>query len=347
MRPKSTPFTRLAASAYELGTKARKLAYDNGLIKSVRIDRPVISVGNITAGGAGKTPLTILLVERLQSMGLRVCVLSRGYGAQEPPKDRPRIVCDGHDILVDAARSGDEPQMIAQKTMASVVIYPSRVEAAQLALDALEPDVFVLDDGFQHWQLERDLNILVMDAREPIGNGELLPAGPLRESPAAIERAHLIAINHGAEVADTLPPEFESWAPHFEVWMKPVEVCDFGADKGQDCEGLKGEKVMLVSAIARAQRFKTTVENLGATVVKHQAYRDHYNISAGELQRDLRFAAQVGATAVLVTEKDAARLEVLCVMPVPIKVLRMSMQVHSNAAVLDSALGRLLGEETA
>lgn len=344
MRPKSTPLTRIAAGAYELGTKARKLAYDIGLVKAVKVDRPVISIGNITAGGAGKTPLTILLVQWLQARGLKVCVLSRGYGAQEPPSDRPRIVCDGETILENAARSGDEPQMIAQRTKACVVVYPNRVEAAQLAIDALEPDVFVLDDGFQHWRLERDLNILIMDAREPLGNGQLLPAGPLRESPEAVERAHLIAVNHGPTIAEETNMEFESWAPNFEVRMSPQDVCTLAGDEAEDCVSLAGQKVYLVSGIARPERFKETLENLGAEVLAHKAYGDHYNISEGELSRDLEQAEKLGADCVLITEKDAARMTPRLHTNLPLKVLRMEMEVYAGADILDEALGRLLGE---
>ena len=343
MREKSNPFTRTLARAYELGTKARKLIYDSGLIELVRVERPVISVGNIVAGGAGKTPLTIMLVERLQARGLKVCVLSRGYGAETPPTDRPRIVCDGNDVLVDVKKSGDEPQMIAKRTSACVVVYPDRVEAARLAIEALEPDVFVMDDGFQHWRLARDLNILIMDAREPLGNGELLPAGPLREPAEAIEKAHLIAINHGSELTDEVHDQFEEWGPNFQVHLSPTGLRPFGEQTLQACDSLANKKVALVSAIARSERFKTTVENLGAEVVLHHAYRDHYNISPGELTADIRKAQSLGAEMILVTEKHGARIHRLGEWKLPIFVLCMNLTIHEGEERLEAALDRLLG----
>lgn len=346
MRPKSNPVTRTLSRAYGLGTRVRKLIYDSGLIKAVRIDRPVISVGNIVAGGAGKTPLTIMLVELLQARGLKVCVLSRGYGAQEPPIDRPRIVCDGQDILLDAARSGDEPQMIAQRTSACVVVYPDRVEAAQLALDALQPDVFIMDDGFQHWRLQRDLNILVMDAAAPLGNGELLPAGPLRESSEAIEKAHLIAVNHGPRLRDEISDKFEEWGPSIQVVMRPEKFVRLASDHSENLNLIKDKSVAVISAIARPERFVETVKALGGRIVFQQAYRDHHNISCGEFSSNHQTAKAAGAEIVLITEKDAARMQTSVVGAPPVFALAMNMEIVEGAYRLEAALDRLLGVAT-
>jgi len=321
----------------------RGLAYDLGWISTHRVSKPVVSIGNLTLGGAGKTPLTILFVERLQAMGLKVCVLSRGYGAKDPPKDRPRIVCDGNEILVGVERSGDEPLLIAQRTKAMVVVFPNRVAAAKLAIESLEPDIFVLDDGFQHWKLQRDLNVLVMDAKSPLGNGQLLPAGPLRESEEAIERAHLIAFNHGASEPDALRQDVLSWAPHFEVSMTAESCVDCWTGEPLPLEEILHRPAWLISGIARPERFRQTAEQVGVRVIGHKAFRDHYNVSHGEFTRQLEQAEQAGAECILTTEKDAVRLPRIQSWRLPVYAVRMSMQIVGDTDAFDQAIERLVG----
>ena len=321
----------------------RGLAYDLGWVSTHGVSKPVVSIGNLTVGGAGKTPLTILFVERLQAMGLKVCVLSRGYGAKEPPKDRPRIVCDGNDVLVGVERSGDEPLLIAQRTKAMVVVYPDRVAAAKLAIESLEPDIFILDDGFQHWKLERDLNVLVMDAKSPLGNGQLLPAGPLRESEEAIERAHLIAFNHGAGEPADLSHDIRSWAPHFEVSMMAESCVDCWSNEVLPLETVFERPAWLVSGIARPERFRQTAEQVGVNIVGHKAFRDHYNLSHGEFTRQLEQAKEAGAECILTTEKDAVRLPRIQSWGMPVYAIRMSMKIVGDPIAFEQAVERLLG----
>ena len=176
----------LAVGAVPYGEllRVRAWAYATGLLPSRRLGRPVISVGNITVGGTGKTPMTALIARYLMGQGKRVAVLSRGYGGTS--RGEARIVSDGSKLLLSASEAGDEPYLLAKELPGlMVVIGHDRYEAGRLAERELNPDLFILDDGFQHLRLQRDLNILLLDGRNPFGNGLTLPAGLLREPRSA------------------------------------------------------------------------------------------------------------------------------------------------------------------
>jgi len=169
----------------------RTWAYARGLFTVHRLSRPVISIGNITAGGTGKTPVTAWIARHLLEQGLRVAVLSRGYGGSL--EGETAIVSDGRNLLLGPDQCGDEPYLLASTIPGVMVVIGSdRYRAGLLAMERLAPDCFLLDDGFQHLRLYRDLNILLMDCSNPLGNGRVLPAGPLREVPAARQRADLL-----------------------------------------------------------------------------------------------------------------------------------------------------------
>jgi len=174
------------SSAYGLAMKARQALYRSGRFRVHDLGVPVISVGNLTTGGTGKTPLVEWIATELAQTGLRVCILTRGYGRRNA--GTRVVVSDGNEIISDAARAGDEAALLAErlKGQGAVITDADRVSAARWAVENLQSDVFVLDDGFQHLRVRRDLDILTIDATNPWGNGRLLPSGILRESPAAI-----------------------------------------------------------------------------------------------------------------------------------------------------------------
>lgn len=192
-----------AALAYGLLQRLRAALYRSGFVASRRLPRPVVSIGNIAAGGTGKTPVTAHIARLLIGQGLSVAVLSRGYGGTL--EGRCAVVSDGTSMLMTAEECGDEPYLLAS-TMPGliVVIGPDRYQAGCLALERLNVDIFLLDDGFQHLRLQRDLDILLLDCAKPFGNGWTLPAGLLREPPAAVRRADLIIRTRCPEV--DIPP---------------------------------------------------------------------------------------------------------------------------------------------
>src|ERR1041385_4083605 len=183
---------------YGVGVRARNGLYRRGVRKSVDVGVPVISVGNLTTGGTGKTPLVEMLAARMAAEGSRVCVLTRGYGRGS----RGRVVVsDNSCVLADVNEAGDEPLLLAEnlRGRAAVVCDKNRVAAARWAIENLGSQAFVLDDAFQHQQIQRDVNILTIDATNAFGNGKLLPAGILRESSTGMRRANCIVITRANE----------------------------------------------------------------------------------------------------------------------------------------------------
>ncbi len=187
---------------YGAVTRTRHALYQSGLLPVHNVGAPVISVGNITAGGTGKTPLVAWLARAAAAEGRRVCVLSRGYKRADP--GRRVLVSDGKQLLAGAREGGDEPRLLAENLLgaAAIVSDADRVAAAVWARQHLGSDLFILDDGFQHFRIQRDLNIVVLDATDPWGGGRFLPRGRLRESPSGLRRADCIVMTRAELTAD-------------------------------------------------------------------------------------------------------------------------------------------------
>lgn len=307
--------TSLLAYAFGGLVRARGALYDRGLLHIDRAERPVISVGNIAAGGTGKTPFTILLANRLHARGERVAVLSRGYGATSP---RNRAV------IVDAKSSrsedvGDEPILIARKTNALVVVAKKRIDAARSAI-AEGASVLLLDDGFQHRRLARDLDIVLLDAADPYRGG-LLPRGRLREPPSALERADLIAII--GELGE--PPNDLPDRPLLRVAVRPQPTCE-----------LKNKRVALIAGIGRPERFEQTVRELRAEIVYTRYFRDHQRFDPTEAIAEARTK---NAELLLTTEKDHARRPHPELIPLPIEHHLIAGEAHLEEAI-DEVLKR-------
>ena len=193
-------------------TETRLALYRRGLLNVSKLDAPVISVGNITTGGTGKTPLVEYIARALAAEGRKVCILTRGYG-RENPKARV-LVSDGQQVLASENEAGDEPRLLAENLqgIAAVISDADRFAAGQWAISELGSEVFILDDGFQHLRLARDLNVATIDATDPWGGGRLLPRGRLREPRAGLARADCIVITRAdqADDFDSLKREIES-----------------------------------------------------------------------------------------------------------------------------------------
>ncbi|MBI4822328.1 MAG: tetraacyldisaccharide 4'-kinase [Deltaproteobacteria bacterium] len=284
------------------GVGARTLAYRVGFLRPVRLERPVVSVGNLTVGANGKTPLVICLANRLSELGVRVAVVSRGYGAlMRSP--RPVIVSRGQGPVVEASVAGDEPILIATKSRARVVVFPDRVRAARVAIDELDAEVILLDDGFSHRRIFRDLDLLLLDHHRPLGNGKLIPAGTLREPRRAIRRAQaLIRV-----VSSDQPKHWPLPEPIAEMSFAPATLTDLA---GRDLmpSDLENARVLVFAAIGRPTRFLNTVRSLGAEIVATRFLEDHSPVDA-ELWASARLARAQGAK-VVITEKDRMKVSV-------------------------------------
>src|SRR5829696_5569929 len=214
---------------YGAVTRTPLSMYRRGTFHTTKLDRPVISVGNITTGGTGKTPLVEWVARTLAAQGKKVCILTRGYGRKDPHLQV--IVSDGYGVLASPSEAGDEPYLLATKLagQAAVISGADRIAAGQEAINDFGTEVFVLDDGFQHLRLARDLNIVCIDATNPWGGGRLLPHGRLRESLDGLARADCVVLTRCDQVesVDALRDEVRGLvgeATIFESRMRPVCV---------------------------------------------------------------------------------------------------------------------------
>lgn len=307
MRPLLIPLSWLYGGAVAL----RNLAFDSGIFRQVDVGRPVISVGNLTAGGTGKTPLVEILVRGLAARGTDVCILSRGYGRRTKGVV---LVSDHGTLQATAAEGGDEPVQLARSIQAaSVVVGERRVDAARRALSDLKPDLFVLDDGFQHRAIRRTLNILVLDARHDITREPMLPAGLRREPVRGIRRADIVVFSRVANDNGRVPWEHElvRWfdGPVVAFAVAPAGIVDIRTGAPLELAALRKRRVLAFSAIGDNAQFVQTLESLGAEVVRSHGFRDHYRFRANDIRRVTEQAQQEHVDALVTTEKDLARFQ--------------------------------------
>ena len=293
---------------YGMIVALRNHLYDLGILKQVKLPCPVISIGNITAGGTGKTPMTVLTANGLKAHGFRPAVLSRGYGGSLTTSGN--VVSDGASILLSPDAAGDEPVLIARATPGiPVVTGPDRCVSGQLAIAKFGADVLVLDDAFQHRRLFRNVNIVLLDEDRPFGNGRLLPAGPLREPPAALKRAGVIVetgISRGAK--ERKKPAVPENIPVFRARYQPLDIIQ-GKDNQILPPGLlQGKKIYAFTGIAAPDKFRATLEEQGTTIIKFLAFPDHYFYKQADVQAIAGEVKALNAEMVITTEKDGVKL---------------------------------------
>jgi tetraacyldisaccharide 4'-kinase len=297
-----TPFAWL----YSLVLRLRAQLYRLGVLKIYSLPRPVVSIGNITVGGTGKTPVTAYIARFLLTQGYRVAVLSRGYGGSL--EGQTCVVCDGASIKLSALECGDEPYLLASTVPGLMVVIGSdRHAAGQLALQQLAPDIFLLDDGFQHLRLQRDLNILLLDFSRPFGNGWTLPAGVLREPPAAVSRADLVIFTRVAEGA-TLATD-TGGIPACISRHTIVDLLPLGTHTPVPFSRCLGHNVLAFAGIADPDSFFEGLRAQGLNLVCCLRFPDHaiYN---KELCDEIADAMRTsGADLIVTTEKDGVKLE--------------------------------------
>ncbi len=298
--------------AYRVGLAVRETAYARGLLVRGRLPCPVISVGNLTVGGTGKTPAAELVARWLVDDGRRVVVVSRGYGRRGGAP--VELVSDGAEPRLPAERAGDEPLLLARRLPGvGVVVGADRLAAGQWAIARLRPDVVLLDDGFQQRRLLKDVEIVCLDARAPWGPGGLFPRGTLRESPSALRRAHLV-IATGASGRRDLGPLFEAIrryagpAPCLAADYEVEGVDDLASGARHPDAALRGRAVLAFAGIAGPERLAETLAAHGATVRDLVAFPDHHVYERRDLVAVARRARAVGAEVMVTTEKDGVRL---------------------------------------
>lgn len=280
----------------------RKLLYSKGLLPTRRVGAPVIVVGNLTVGGAGKTPLVIWLAQWLKARSHRPGVLSRGYGGALAPGTARRVETGDDPALV-----GDEPALLARRAGCPVSVCSSRVKAAETLLRGGECDILLCDDGLQHTALARDLEIVVIDGERGFGNGFFLPAGPLREPLSRLNAVDLVVVNAGArgqkQAEERFPGLSAPASPRrFIMERVPLPACSLRDGRERALADFRGEKVHAVAGISHPERFFSMLEDCGIALERH-AFPDHHSFRPA----DLAFAGGDGPPTLLMTEKDAVK----------------------------------------
>lgn len=284
-------WARLLAGVYGRGVALRRWLYARGLRRRVAAGVPVIVVGNLIAGGSGKTPLAIALIERLRAEGYAPGLASRGYGRAR--EDAALWV----EADADAAETGDEPLLVARRTGVRVRVDRDRAAAAR-ALAAAGCDVVVCDDGLQHYRLRRDIEIEVIDGRRRYGNARLIPAGPLREPAARSAEAAFRVLNCGVD-DPRADPVGEAGFGEWPMRLKTRRAVPLAGGRAVPLEAFAGRRVHAVAGIGDPERFFATLRAHDIAVVPH-AFPDHHRYVAA----DLRFGSDL---PVLMTEKDAVK----------------------------------------
>lgn len=328
----------LASIPYGLVVNARNKAYGIGLLSRKRFPCPVLSVGNLTVGGTGKTPLTMAIAQRLSKEGIRVAILSRGYGRKEASR---AIVSDGREILLGPEEAGDEPYLMARSLPGiPVLVGKDRYQTGRLALERFSVRGLLLDDGFQHQRVCRNLDILLLDSRLGFGDGHLLPRGPLREPLKGIRRAHMVVLTkmEGATECGALEETIHRLYPQAELYYSHYEPTGLVGPEGEreDVSVLRGKRVFALSGIADPRYFVRLLSRCGAVLCGEAIFPDHHTYKVSDLTC---LEEKVNCCDYLVTtEKDMVKLVRFSPFPVPLRALRVEMRLYPEASFFERIL---------
>jgi len=323
----------LCSLIYRLIVYVRNRLYDRQILMPTRLSCPVISVGNITVGGTGKTPCVIMMAQMLQRHGYLPAVISRGYGGKNP---KPvNIVSDGINILLNAEDSGDEPLLIARSLPnVPVITGAKRRLTGQAAIDQFGATVLICDDAFQHRQIFRDIDIVLLDAEKPFGNGHLLPRGELREPVNSLHRAGCIILTR-ADKKESLNPDVNriagpSHIPIFRAAHRFKEIISPTENIRLPQGELRGKKVCAFCGIARPESFKKLLVEAESRLLLFIPFPDHYAYDYYELEELKKQFQALGADCWVTTEKDAVRLTAHPEFLKMLWVLRMEMEIEPS-----------------
>jgi tetraacyldisaccharide 4'-kinase len=301
------------AFVYGLIVRLRLLCYRFGWFRSSQVSCRVVSVGNLTVGGTGKTPIVILLAQWLQAKGQCVAVLSRGYKRTKGASNL--LVSDGAKILADSSEAGDEPFLIARRCPETIVAVGADRAALGRWVSAQCPvDCMILDDGFQHLALRRDVDLVLLDATDAVGLDAMVPAGRLREPLRGLERASAVVVTRADSKEDVEAIHRrlrEAGLPCddlIEVVFKPESLVSVQGDDNKPLEWCRRKRTWLVSGIGNSESFRRSAVSVGVEVVGETVFRDHHRYHADDVRRIRADAQSAGADIVLTTEKDAGKL---------------------------------------
>ncbi|MHB8652321.1 MAG: tetraacyldisaccharide 4'-kinase [Terriglobia bacterium] len=332
------------AAGFRMGVALRTAAYRRGWLATRRLNRPVVSVGNLSVGGTGKTPFVAFLAERLLAHGLKPGILTRGYGRR-----------NGADLIAiepgvgrapDPREVGDEPALLARKLpQVPIIVCADRYRAGRLAEDKFKVDVHILDDGFQHFALARDVDIVLLDTTQDLSDRELLPAGRLREPCVALVRAHCVVLTR-SELADPRPAEervrkINSKAGIFHCSTKLQGVMDISNGKLIALQAALDGPVYAFCGIGNRPAFFADLEKWGFSVAARSEYPDHHIYKPDEITRLVANARKAGVKILLTTEKDALNFPRMEKTGIPIFACVIQAEVREADALEEALFDRI------
>ncbi len=301
---------------YTFVVQGRNRLYERGWFAPRRLPKPVISVGNLTVGGTGKTPVVIWLANWLQSRGQRVAILSRGYRRKNSAKHI--LVSNGRDILSTPAEVGDEPFLMARQCPGVVIaVGRERYEVGHWVLEQGPIDCFILDDGYQHRQLYRNLNLLLIDAMDREGIRAMFPAGRLREPLSAAHRATEILVTRstptasGPSMSQVLEDSIGLKVSPIQVIFDSEDVVNIRTNETYPIDRVKGKHALIFSGVGNPSAFHATVKSMGVVIEQELVFPDHYAYSSRDCDEIKKLAQSSNVQCVLTTEKDAVKVESL------------------------------------
>jgi tetraacyldisaccharide 4'-kinase len=356
----TSAFLLALSKLYELAVQVRLFLWRHRIFRDHTLGCQVVSIGNLTVGGTGKTPVVEVFARALQQAGRRVAVLSRGYKSTPRPlwqrivakitfqedKVPPKIVSNGQSLLLDSEQAGDEPYMLASNLKDVVVLVDkNRVKSGRYAISRFGCDTLLLDDGFQYLSLKSRLDICLIDRNSPFGNHYLLPRGTLREPIWNLKRANYIFITKsnelGAKKLRKAIRQFNSKAEIIECAHQPLYLEDVFTGERHELELLRERDIAAISGIAVPQSFEEGLCNLGAKVVYAKRYADHHRYTQQEIINMINRSLKRGATAILTTEKDAVRFPKIDRRDIPIYYLRVEIKIIAGAKDFDEAVAKI------
>ena len=340
---------RLLSHVYLWLVQLRLRSYRKRLFREHQLGCLVVSIGNLTVGGTGKTPVVERFARELTEGGRRVAILSRGYKSEHPPlfhrlwkrmrepgvEPPPRVVSDGETVFLDSRSAGDEPYMLAQNLKnVGVLVDKDRVKSGLHAIKEWDVDTLILDDGFQYLRLKHRLDIVLIDRQAPFGNEYLLPRGTLREPPDNLRRASYIFITKSApdgnEELIKRIRKYNRTAEIIECTHKPLYLKHVYNGEKRPLDYLTDRYVGAISGIAAPESFENALSKLGAKVLVTKRYADHHYYSEREITHFLRRCVRRDLDAVITTEKDAVRFPKLEQLELPIYYLRVEIDILSG-----------------
>ena len=347
-------FLKAVSFIFAVVVHIRYALYRFGVIRRYPLGVQVISIGNVTAGGTGKTPVTEIFARTLADENRKVAILSRGYRRKEAPWwqrifsqviEPPLVVSDGKHVLLDAATGGDEPYMLASNLPGvAVIVDRNRVKAGRYAIKRLGCNTLILDDGFQYQKLKHSIEVVLVDSTNPFGNGNMLPRGILREPARNLSRADIIFLTKCRGDVSRVKEEIRRYNTKAEIVEcnhTPRVLKDVWSKEEFPLSWLQGKTTCTLSGIASPKGFENSLRRLGAKVVWCERYADHHRYEASEVLYALNRTADMGADALVTTEKDAVRFPRFETVPVKCLYLRIAIEILAGEENFTQIINRI------